>query len=339
MKLSFRDIEPFVKAPNPAARVILVYGPDNGLVKERAATMGKTVIDDLNDPFNAVTINASQLNEDPARLHDEAGAMSMMGGGRLIRVEDAADKLTTLLKSYLENPSTENLIIVEAGDLGPRSSLRKLCETAKNAAAVPCYVEDQQGLTRTIRQILNEEQLSIEPDALGWLTINISGDRAKVRSELEKLAIYKGTDKSPITTDDARAACGEAGALALDDLVNSAAGHNAENALKTYNKLIEEGVNFIVILRSLQNHFTRLHITKARMEQGENIDQIMKTLSPPIFFKQQPAFKIQANRWSLTGISKVLEKLCQVEAQCKQTGSPAETLCAQTVLGISKSRG
>ncbi|MBX2834579.1 MAG: DNA polymerase III subunit delta, partial [Micavibrio sp.] len=114
MKLSYREIEPFVKQPNPAARVILVYGPDYGLVKERAQIMGKTVIADLNDPFNAVTLSTDIILTDPARLNDEANAMSMMGGDRLIRVDNASDKLTTYLKVYLENPSNSALVILEA---------------------------------------------------------------------------------------------------------------------------------------------------------------------------------------------------------------------------------
>lgn len=339
MKLSFRDIEPFVKAPRPEARVILVYGPDNGLMKERAKTMGLTIVEDINDPFNAVTLSTDALNEDPARLSDEAGAISMMGGNRLIRIEDAGDKLTTLLKTYLEAPSETALVILEAGELGPRSSLRKLCESAKNAAAVPCYVEDERDLSRLIRETLQAEQMTIDNDACSWLAANISGDRGKVRGELEKLITYKGNDKAPITLNDVRACCGEAGALALDDLVYNVAGHNAGAALKTFNQLIEEGVPFIVILRSLQNHFRRLHITKAKMDRGESADQAVKGLAPPIFFKQQPAFKAQASRWSLKGITNVLEKLSSLEAQCKQTGMPVDTLCAQAVLGISKSRG
>ncbi|MCD8497536.1 MAG: hypothetical protein LRZ85_05310 [Alphaproteobacteria bacterium] len=79
MKLAFRDIEPFVKKPDPAARVVLVYGPDSGLMKERAALIGKSVVADLNDPFNVAVLNADDLAEDPARLSDEASAMSMMG--------------------------------------------------------------------------------------------------------------------------------------------------------------------------------------------------------------------------------------------------------------------
>ena len=338
MKLSYRDIEPFVKAPNPAARVILVYGPDNGLMKERAKTMALSVVEDINDPFNAVTLSTEILNEDPARLSDEAGAISMMGGQRLIRIENAADKLTQLLKDYLENPSDSALIILEAGELSPRSSLRKLCESAKNAAAVPCYVEDERDLSRLIRETLQAENIGIENDAASWLAANISGDRQKARNELDKLITYKGSDMTPITLEDVRACCGEAGALALDDLVYAVAGHNTPQALKTYNQLTEEGVSFIVILRSLQNHFRRLHVTKTKIDQGDNADSAMKSLAPPIFFKQQNAFKTQLNRWSTGGIYKVLQKLNDLEAQCKQTGMPVETLCAQAVLGISKSR-
>ncbi|MEM7650504.1 MAG: DNA polymerase III subunit delta [Pseudomonadota bacterium] len=338
MKLSYRDIEPFVKNPNSGARVILVYGPDNGLMKERAKTISLSAVEDINDPFNAVTLSTDILNEDPARLSDEANSISMMGGQRLIRVEDAGDKITPLVKNYLENPSEAALIVLEAGELSPRSSLRKLCESAKNAAAVPCYVEDERDLGRLIRETLHAESLSADNDAVMWLASNISGDRQKARNELDKLITYKGEDKTPVSLEDVRACCGEAGALALDDLIYAAAGHNSANALKTLNTLMEEGVNFIVILRSLQNHFRRLHLTKTKIESGDHPESAMKSLKPPVFFKQQAAFKTQLDRWSSNGINKVLQRLMELEAQCKQTGMPVETLCSQAVLAISKSR-
>ncbi len=338
MKLGFRDIEPFVKSPNPAARVILIYGPDNGLMKERAKIIGLTVVTDINDPFNAVTIYAEALKDDPARLSDEACAMSMMGGERLIRVENATDKITPLVKDYLANPADSALIVIEAGELSPRSSLRKLCESAKNAAAIPCYVEDEENLMRLIRETLRDNKLSIDNDACSWLASNISGDRQKVRAELEKLMTYKGQDQSPVNISDVQACCGEAGAIALDDLVYATAGHNSAKALMTLARLSEEDVNFVMILRSLQNHFKRLHLAKCKIETGESIDFVMKTAAPPIFFKQQPAFRAQIGRWSTKGLEKVLQKLMELEAQCKQTGAPVDTLCAQAVLGISKSR-
>ncbi|MCB1532237.1 MAG: DNA polymerase III subunit delta [Alphaproteobacteria bacterium] len=338
MKIGYRDIESFVKAPNKAARVILVYGPDSGLMKERAKTMGLSVVPDINDPFNAVTLSTDILLDDPARLSDEAGALSMMGGDRLIRVEDAGDKITPLIKDYLQNPNENALIILEAGELGPRSSLRKLCEAEKNAAALPCYVEDERDLGRLIRQSMQDANLMIDNDAVSWLAVNISGNRQKVRSELDKVITYKGAEGGKVTLEDVRACCGEAGAIALDDLVYSAAGNQPEKALRTYAQLMEEGVNFIVVVRALQNHFRKLHLTRAKIDGGMSVDEAVKGLQPPLFFKQAPIFKAQAGRWRLATLDKVLGRLMDLEAQCKTTNMPVETLCAQAVLSISSVR-
>lgn len=338
MKVPYREIESFVKSPDKAARVILVYGPDSGLVKERAETMGKSVVNDLNDPFNVALLSGDILKDDPARLADEAGAQSLMGGERLVRVRDASDKITHLVKDYLESPNDTALIILESGGLGPKSSLRKLCEQAGNAAAVPCYVEDERDLSRLIRSAMQEAGFQIEQDAVLWLSLNIGGDRQKTRRELEKLITYKGQDKTPVTLADVRACCGEAGVRSLDDLVYSVAGRKPDAAMEHYRILMEEGTNFIVIVRALQRHFRRLHLTRARIDQGEMPTAAVKSLKPPIFFKQEAAFISQVQGWRIKVLESVLNRLVDLEAQCKTTGMPAETLCGQVILGISASR-
>lgn len=338
MKLAFRQIEQFVKSPDKAARVILVYGPDQGLVGERAAIIGKSVVEDLNDPFNVASLSADILEQDPARLSDEAGAISMMGGDRLIKVEGGADKLTVLLKSYLEAPSPSALVVVQAGELGPRSSLRKLCESAKNAAAVPCYVDDERDLSRFIRDFAAQNGQSINQDAVAWLAVNISGDRGKVRSELEKLVTYKGDEQGAISLADVQAACGAIGAQGYDDLVYAVGGRDAAGALRAYATLCAEGAQFIAILRSLQKHFRRLHLVQCCLQDGMDMDSAMKKLAPTVFFKQVPAFKGQVNGWSKSSLESVLGKLSDLEAQCKTTGMPVDVMCSQAILAISKSR-
>ena len=334
MKLTWKQIEPFVKNPDPVARVILVYGPDNGLMKERAKTIGKTIVADLNDPFNAVTLNSSIMLEDTAKLSDEAASMSMMGGARLIRIEDASDKITSQIKDYLKNPSTQNLIILEAGELGPKSTLRQLCEKDKQAAALPCYIEDERDLGNLIRDSLRDGGYRIAPDAVGWLAANIAGDRARARNEIEKLITYMGEEKT-ITIEHVMACHGVAGVQSLENLVYGTAGNQPQNALKAFHVLIEEGIPGVTVLRSLQNHFRRLHLTKSRIQQGEGLDEAVKRLTPPIFFKQVPAFKQQVQRWDIPTLNTILSRLAALEAECKQTGTPVETLCSQAILGIS----
>ncbi len=338
MKLTYREIEPFVKAPNKVARVILIYGPDAGLARERGDIIGQSVVADLNDPFNVCSLKAEQLVDDPARLTDEANAISMMGGDRLIRIDDGADKLTTLIKTYLENPSPSALVVIQAGELGTKSSLRALCEKAKNAAAVPCYVEDERGLTGVIQGMVQEGGKRIERDALSWLAANISGDRRKVRSEVEKLLIYKGDEAGAISMTDAQAACGAGGAQNYDDLAYGVAGRNAEAALRAFSVLNAEGETFAPIIRVLQNHFRRLHLTKSYIAAGDSTDEAMRRLKPEIFFKYKDSFQSQLRSWSLPALEQVLGRLNDLEAQCKTTGAPVDTLCAQAILAISKSR-
>lgn len=335
MKLTFKQIDAFLKKPDAAARAILVYGPDAGLVKERAAMLGKTVVSDLNDPFNVCDITGDILGDDPARLEDEARAVSMMGGDRLIRIKDSADKLTTLFKDYLKNPVSGCLIVLEGGDLGARSTLRQLFEKSDKAAALPCYVEGERDLLGFIRQRLQDSGYRIDSDAATWLAGALAGDRQRVRGEIEKLITYMGDEKS-VTIIHARACCGNAAEQSLDDVVYGTANGQTEAALKAYHTLIEEGIPVITILRSLQNHFRRLHLAKMRLEAGEMSDHIMKTLSPPVFFKQTDAFGGQMRKWKADVLLKTLDRLSDVEAQCKQTAMPAETLCAQTILSLSR---
>ena len=340
MKIPPRDADNFSRNPGKKARVIVFYGPDQGLVNERAKLASLSVVADINDPFNAVSLTVEALLDDPARLSDEASAISMMGGDRLIRIPDGADKIAPLLEAYLEAPSDSALVVVQASGLSPKSALRKLAEKADNAAAVACYVEDARDLAPLIQGMMGEQGLRIDRDAVSWLTGAIAGDRQRVRAELEKLILYKSDEPDePITLTDAQAVCGESGEAALDALVYAVADRRAEAALREYSRLLQEGVAFIAMLRALQTHFKKLHYGTALLADGASADQAMKSMSPPIFFKQQPAFRAQLQNWRSDAVMRALCRLAEVEAECKKTGAAVETLCGQLILGLSHAPG
>ncbi len=338
MKLTWKQIDPFLKKPDPKARVVLVYGPDNGLMRERVKIIGKHTVPDLTDPFNVTVITADKLIEDTALLSDEANAMSMMGGSRLIKIEGAGDKLTTTIKAYLENPSDENMVVIEAGELGTRSSLRKLCESNKQAAALPCYVEDERGVSNLIRNSLGEAGYRIDSDALYWFASNIMGDHQRARGEIEKLITYMGNDSKGVRLEDVQASCGESGTGSLDELTYAMAGSQPQKAMESFYKLVHEGTPEIVILRVVQNHFKRLHYINSLISNGQSVDMAVKKLQPPLFFKFESAFKSQISKWSLPKLTIILKRLSELEAQTKQTGAPVQTLCAQAFLAISAMR-
>ena len=176
--------------------VALVFGPDAGLVQERAEKLLKTVVPDLTDPFNVADLSEAVLLADPARLADEAAAISMMGGRRVVRVRGAGNDLAELFEHFLDDPPGDALVVVEAGDLAKGAALRKLFEGDDKAAAIACYADNARDLEDVVRDALRAEGLSIAPDALDDAVSRLGSDRGVTRRELEKLALYAKGQKS-----------------------------------------------------------------------------------------------------------------------------------------------
>lgn len=336
MKLQTRQIDSFLKNPDKAARAILVYGPDQGLVKERAKIIGLTIVPDLNDPFNAAHLTGDIIDADPSRFFDEVNAQSLMGGTRLIRISDVDNKFAVHLKDWLKSePSDGAVVVIEAGSLGPRDALRKHCEDAPNAAALPCYVPDERDVANFIRDLIKSQGKSAEGDAVQWLAGSLKGDRSLARMEIEKLCLYVG-DRTMVTLQDARASCGENGDQGVDDLIYATFGRDPLNVTSAYRRLMSEGTELIIIERSLQNHVRRLHQVRVDMEEnGQSLDMAVKKLQPPIFFKQEEKFKAQVNRFSAAYLRKLLSRLAEIEAETKRTGTPSKTLIGDALLKLA----
>src|SRR3954453_8756565 len=103
MKLAAARVAAFLRRPDPEIRAILFYGPDAGLVRERADAVARTVCPDLRDPFRIVDLTAAVLAADPARLADETAQISLMDGRRVVRVREAGDALAQLWGRFLAN--------------------------------------------------------------------------------------------------------------------------------------------------------------------------------------------------------------------------------------------
>src|SRR5262245_29657708 len=139
MKLPPARVAAFLQRPDREIRAVLLYGPDAGLVSERANVLARTVCPDLNDPFRVTDLVGSVLAADPARLADESAQMSLMGGRRVIRVREAADRLARLFGDFLGTAPGDAMVVVEAGDLPGSSSLRRVFDAAPRGAAIGCY--------------------------------------------------------------------------------------------------------------------------------------------------------------------------------------------------------
>jgi DNA polymerase-3 subunit delta len=335
MKLQGAAIERFLSRPDPAIRAVVIYGGDEGLVRERARRLGRHVIEDLNDPFRVAVLAADALAADASLLADEASALSLMGGRRLIRIRDGGDKITRALTALLEAPSGDSLTIIEAGDLTARSSLRKLAESAPAAAALPCYVEDEAGLARALAAQVTEARKTIDPDAMRLLASSLVGDRMMARGEVDKLLIYMG-DAREITLADVEATVADTATLSLDDVLRAALDGNFVALDRCLARLSGEGVGGVAILRVAQTYFRRLHLTRARLDDGASLDRALSQLQPPLFFRARDGFAADVQRWTLPRLQAALERLVDAEAKSKRTGADDALLAADALLAIAR---
>jgi len=323
-------------AKNPPRGLIaaLVFGPDSGLVRERSETLLKTVVDDLSDPFRVADLDEQTLSNDPARLSDEAAAISMLGGRRVVRVRGASNALAGLFESFLSDPKGDALVVVEGGDLAKSSALRRVFEGADNAAAIPCYADSARDLSDVVRDALKAEGLSVVPDALADAVSRLGSDRGVTRRELEKLVLYARGQKQ-VTLDDVRAAMGDEAEARVEEACDAAGAGDLPRLDLALERLWTADVSAVAVLRQAMSHFQRLLLVGAETARGETIDGAMKMLRPPLHFSRLSSFRGQAQKWNEAKLGEALDLLLEAEALCKTTGVPAEAACGRALFNVA----
>ncbi len=171
-----KEIDAFLARPDPGRPIILLYGADAGLVRERADALLASAVDDPNDPFSLVRLDGDELSAEPSRLVDEAMTIPLFGGRRAIRVRAGSRSFASGIDTLAEAPPRDCRVVIEAGELRPESPLRKACERAKTAVAIACYPDGERDLAKLIDDELRVSGLRIAPDARATL-VSLLGRR------------------------------------------------------------------------------------------------------------------------------------------------------------------
>jgi len=330
------EIDRFLKAPPAGIRAVLFHGPDEGKVREYAERLGRTVAEDLSDPFNVVTLLGDEAESDPARLADEAASQSLMGGRRLIRLRDARDRTADAVANAVGGPATDNLIVVEAGELKPSGGLRKLFDgKTEGVVSIACYGDEARDVAAVIQSAMSEAQVRIDRDAVQFLVDRLGADRMATRTEIEKLILLAGPGGS-IDLETTMDAVGDGAALAVDALVSATADGRPAEILKGLDRAFRQGESPVRILRVAQGYFQRIHLAASRVGQGSSAAEAVKSLRPPVFWKSVEPMTRQVALWQSEMAARALARLGQSEILCKTTGYPAEAECGQALIDVAR---
>ncbi len=328
-------VDGYVKKPASDKPLILVYGPDTGLVAERASALFDHFRGDNEDVFASLKIDGSDLAGEPSRLADEAQTISLFGGKRTIWVRARDARLSVApFEALLERAPTDAVVIIEAGDLKKSSPVRKRIEACAHGAALACYADDATSLNRLINDVVSAHGCTIEADARAMLVHTLGSDRLASRAEIEKLCLYAGPGCA-ISAGDVRAATAHSAALIISDFVDASAAGEVANADALCRRLLAGGTNENALATALLRHFQLLLRLRTKLDQGVSASAVIAGAKPPIFFKRRAHMERQLRTWSSANLMRFASRIQLTILAMRRQGDLAPVIMLRLCVSVA----
>lgn len=329
-----KDVDSFLARPDPGRPIVLLYGPDSGLVRERADALMASVVDDPNDPFSLVRLDGDELAAEPSRLVDEAMTVPLFGGRRAIRVKAGSRSFASGVETLTDSPIRDCRIVIEAGELRPEAPLRKICERAKNAVAIACYPDTERDLAKLIDDELRLSNLKIAQDARATLMSLLGGDRQASRNELRKIVLYAHGQRE-ITLDDVMAVVSDASDFKLDPIVDGAFAGQPAMVESEFAKAMIAGTYPGLIISAAQRQVAALHKAALLMEGGASAASAAESGFPRLHFSRKNVVETALRNFSATRLVQVMDQLATAALDVRKQSSLAAVIAQRALMSIA----
>src|SRR3954470_22638222 len=255
-----------------------------------------------------------------------------MGGRRLIRLRMTSDKAgpdkvaaEALTRHAAGELNPDAFLIIEAGNLGRNSALRKAAEKAPGAAAIPCYEDEPGDVARLVREALAKDNLSLNADALALFVARMPKERGVARAEIERLALYLGPGSGAIATPaDLEPFLGVEPEASLADAAADAFGGRLAEAQAGLRRAAQEGEAGPAAVRAIGMHLGRLRRTLTLAKSGAGLQEAAKASG--VFWKQEREFLRQARAWTLEDLDRIQPEILNADRLCNTAGSPDQLI-------------
>ncbi|RWM97642.1 MAG: DNA polymerase III subunit delta [Mesorhizobium sp.] len=331
------EVDSWLARPDLAMAIVLLYGPDRGLVAERAKTFALKTGLPLDDPFSVVKLDGAEVDRDEGRLLDEARTVPMFSERRLLWVRNASGQkaLADDIKALTAEPAPDALILIEAGDLKKGTGLRAIVEAAGNAIALPCYADEARDLDTVIDDELRKAGMSMTLDARQALRRNLGGDRLASRGEIDKLVLY-AHGKKEIDLDDVNALSGDVSGASFDGAVDAMLDGKVGDFDIAFTRHCASGGHPFLVLSSAMRQLQAIQVMRGQMESGgRNAASVVAGARPPVFFSRRKLVEKTLERWNSEALGRALNRLQTAVLQTRKRPDLSEALARQALLGIA----
>ena len=327
------QVDAYIKSSAKDVDAWLFHGADEGLASELAAKVSKQLAAQQSPPGEVLAIEDADLEADPGRLSLELQTMAMFGGRNVVRVKTSRRLTAAVLKPILAG-RLEGLLVVEAGMLKADDSLRALFEKNPAAVAIACYADNERDLDALVTSVLRPHGIAISRDARAALIDRLGADRALSRGEIEKLALY-AAGRSEITVEDVDQSVGDASELVIDDIIAAAASGRVHDAVQGCDRAVAAGESVQAVLAAALRHFQRLHRVKFALEAGKSLDDALRLLRPPLFFKQRDNFAADLRTWTAGRLERALQRIGEAQKATRSTGAMEAVIVERLLMELA----
>ena len=326
------QLEKIIKAHSTFI-AILIYGPNEGLVKEQVNKITKEYI--IQNEYEQINFSGKDLDSDPLSLDEIIKTVSMFHTNKIVVADIIKDKHLHIIENIILEAPQQTLLIIRDGNLSKSSKIRKFFENDKKCFSLACYDDDQRSIMKNIDDFINRNTFTINRDVKNYLLQTLSSDRMVSKQELEKIEIFYNNSNADIELENIKNLLNDSSSQNLNKMNEHVMFGNTSKSSKIINKLLSEGTSPISLVRSLINYLLRVQQTKIEMKKGNNFDSSIKILKPPVFWKDKDNFQKHCFKWPLQSIESSLNKLLETEIACKLNSKLANINCEKSILLIA----
>lgn len=320
MKIPNAQIENYItKIDKEKVSGCLIYGPENHLVSYRFNQIAKKITPDLSDPFLVTNISKERLSNDKSILSDELNSYSMLGGRKLIMIQDCDVLLNNILKNVNKSDieQTTNFILVQAGDLEKNSYLRKFFEESDNLVAIACYEDSEATVKNILLEKFRKNNIKVSSNQVQLILDRVGKNRMLINNEVEKIITFLG-EKKELSDAEIFDIIGLQSESSIEEFLNLFAEKKYNSSLLLLQKLISEGLEAVYFFRYLNNYFQKIYQSRVLIDrEGVSFDESVSMHR--LFFRVEPHFRSHLQKFSLKELKIILKKINDFETKVKSS--------------------
>ena len=245
---------------------------------------------------------------------------SLFENKKIIIISRATEKLCDLVNDILEREILDTKIIIKSSNLEKKSKLRGIFEKSMQAICTPVYEDDARSLNSYIQNFLRDNKFNLSQEIKNILVERSKGDRINLKNELTKLKNLSISKKN-ISSNDVIKLSNLAENYSVFELSDNYLSKNSKKVSNILNENNYSSEDCIIIIRTILSKLKRLLKIRSKIDNNENLDQILSSFRPPIFWKEKDIVKKQAQLWTTNEVKELIYKINGLEALVKKNST------------------